>query len=68
MKEGDKYMAMTKFSDSNSFFNLVCLCWKLLGGMPKAWILNSLLMFALGFSSMLKLVNRVLEVNVSIKF
>jgi len=25
VKEGDKYMAMRKFSDSNSFFNLVCL-------------------------------------------
>ncbi len=68
MKEGDKYMVMRKFSESNSFFNLVSLCWKLLGGMPKAWILNSLLMFALGFSDMLKLVNKVLEVNVSIKF
>jgi hypothetical protein len=44
------------------------LSWKLLGGMPKAWILNSLLMFVLGFSTTLKLVSRALEVDVSVQF
>jgi hypothetical protein len=38
------------------------------GRMPKAWILNSFLMFALGFSGMLKLVNKMLKVNVLVKF
>jgi hypothetical protein len=36
--------------------------------MPKAWILNKLLMFALGFSIALKLVSKTLIVNVSIEF
>jgi hypothetical protein len=36
--------------------------------MHDAWILNKLLMFVLGFSTVLKLVSRALIVNVSVEF
>jgi hypothetical protein len=54
MRGGNKYLTRRKAKHFGFLIQILFSIWsvgflKLLGGMPKAWILNCLLMFALGF-------------------
>jgi len=72
VKGRDKYLTKKKSKHSGFFtkfgFQLKRFCYKLLGRMPEYWILNKLFTFVSLFFVALKLVNKALRVNVSIKF
>ncbi len=72
MKGRNKYLTKRKskhFGFLTKFgFQLKRFCYKLSGRMPESWILNKLFTFVSLFFVVLKLVNKALGVNVSIKF